>query len=195
IYGYGTAGDHASIKAGTLVWSGASNATLPTIGAGTPGSGTGTLDVITDPIILGYSDAAVPNNQVSLDRATYGFSTVNLTASTEIISNNQGSLSVYLAPSTDPHAVLGQTGADLNITTPLLTGTASSIMAYTAGGSLNVTAPTGATPPQATGALGAEIDLTGSAVNLDTNVLLPSGKLVVTANVGDITIGAGAQFD
>jgi hypothetical protein len=84
---------------------------------------------------------------------------------------------------------------DLNITTPLLTGAAASVMAYTAGGALNVTAPAGAAATPPTGNLGAEIDLTGASVKIASTIILPSGKLVVTANTGDVAINAGATLD
>jgi Filamentous haemagglutinin family outer membrane protein len=197
IYGYGAAADTASLKAGTLVWSGVSGATLPAIAPNGAGTGFGTLDISAGTIILGYSNSAIPNGQVSLDRATYGFSNVNLTATQRIVSNNKGSLSVYQAPSTAPGTILGKNGTDgdLNITAPLLTGTASSIMAYTAGGALKVTAPAGAAATPSTGNLGAEIDLTGASVEIASTIILPSGKLVVTANTGDVAIHAGAMLD
>jgi hypothetical protein len=60
IYGYGSGTDTASLKAGTLVWSGASNATLPAIGANVAGTGFGTLDISAGTIILGYSQRRDP---------------------------------------------------------------------------------------------------------------------------------------
>jgi filamentous hemagglutinin family protein len=196
IYGYGAATDHASLTAGTLVWTGVSGATLPAIAANGAGTGLGTLDISAATIILGISDLALPNNQTTLDRVTYGFSTVNLTATDQIISNNKGTLSVYQAPSTASDAVFGKSGIDgtLNLTTPLLTGAAGSVMSYTAGGALNVTAPAGATATPQPGNLGAEIDLAGDSVSIATAVVLPSGKLVVNAT-NDITIGTGGWLD
>ena len=197
IYGYGASTDTASLKAGTLVWSGVGGATLPAIAANGAGTGLGTLDISAGTIILGYSSSAIPNGRVSLDRTTYGFSNVNLTATQEVISNNKGSLSVYQAPSGAPGAVFGKSGigGDLNINAPLLTGTAGSIMAYAAGGVLNVIAPAGAAATPPTGNLGAEIDLAGANVNIASAIILPSGKLVVTANTGDVAIDAGAVLD
>ncbi|MFJ3048530.1 filamentous hemagglutinin family protein [Herbaspirillum chlorophenolicum] len=195
IYGFGTSADTASLKAGSLVWGGVSNASLPAIGANSAGTGLGTLDISANTIILGYAESAVPNKQVSLDRATYGFANVNLTAGQQIISNNKGSLSVYLTP--DSSGVLGKSGADgnLNITTPLLTGTAGSTMSYTAGGALNAAAPAGGAPNAlAANNLGAEIDLNGNRVSVATAVVTPSGKIVINA-ANDVVIANGALLD
>ncbi len=65
----------------------------------------------------------------------------------------------------------------------------------TAGGALTVAPPSGAaaaTP--GTGALGAEIDLTGNSISVVSTILLPSGMLTMTA-AGDINLQPGSNLD
>ena len=82
-------------------------------------------------------------------------------------------------------------GGDLLIRTPLLTGEAGSVMTVKAGGALSV-AGTGAAA--ARDALGATINLAGRSVSLDTTVALPSGKLSIKAD-DNIALGAGSRID
>jgi filamentous hemagglutinin family protein len=196
IYGYGGAGDHAILSAGTLIWNGVAGAPGAVMANG-PGTGMGSLDINVGTLILG---TAVTNGLLDTsahDRVTYGFSSVNVTATDEVISNSTGSLSVYQSPSTTTGDVFGQSGSggNLNIATPLLTGSAGSVMTYNAGGVLDITTPAGGvTSSAAPGISGAEIDLNGDSVAISTAVVLPSGKLVINAN-NDITIGSGARLD
>ncbi len=204
IYGYGSAGDVATIKAGTIVWNGdlVSNPTFT--GSGQPGgalanTGTGTLDFDANTIIFGYSNLDRPTRDVPLDRLTLGFSFVNLNAATEITANNQGSLAVYLNQA--QYGAPG-TGGVLNLNTPLLTGASEATMSFTAGGALNIALPPGATIATALPAnnAGAEIDLNaGSAgnpglVSIGSAVILPSGKLDIQAS-GDVTFLAGSDVN
>lgn len=207
IYGFGSASDIATLTVGTLTWGGIlAQQTDPSTGAtsnisgipgaivaGGPGTGSGTFNIVADNIVFGYPANQVPNNTVTLDRVIYGFSTVNLTATQQISGNNKNTLSVYQAQGTTPGAA--GTGGNLNLLTPLLTGAAGSVMAYTAGGALNV-APLagGAASPSTSGALGAEIDLNAATINVATAVVLPSGKLTMSAN-GDIMLQAGSRLD
>ena len=127
IYGFGGASDVATISADTIVWNGISavdgqsGASVSSLPGGTvtngPGSGSGTLDLNAQNIVLGYSTLDLPQRDVPLSRLALGFSTVNLNASSEITANNQGSLAVYQS-----QQVYGQagTGGTLNLTTPLL---------------------------------------------------------------------------
>ncbi|WP_051334972.1 filamentous haemagglutinin family protein [Bradyrhizobium sp. Ai1a-2] len=193
IYGYGGTSDHATIAAGKIAWN-ATGATPPAIAAGGPGTGAGTLDLVADEIDLGRF---VPLDATSTSRVIYGFGNVNLTAASQIVSAGNSKLFVYQAPSTASGAVFGQsgTGGNLTLSTPLLTGVQKSVMAYTAGGALNVTAPAGHAPSAATSTIsGAEIDLNGDSVAIASTILLPSGKLVVNA-ANDINLNAGSRID
>ncbi|WP_461334877.1 filamentous haemagglutinin family protein [Bradyrhizobium embrapense] len=194
IYGYGSAGDTATIAAGKITWNGIAGATPPALGAGGLGSGLGTLNLVASEIDLGKFaslDSTTPS------RVIYGFDNVNFTASSQIVSAGNSSLYVFQAPSTAAGAVFGQsgTGGNLTLSTPLLTGTQKSIMNYTAGGALDITVPAGLAPSAATSTVsGAEIDLTGDSVAIASTVLLPSGKLVVNATNG-ISLGSTSRID
>ncbi|MDH2383623.1 filamentous haemagglutinin family protein [Bradyrhizobium sp. CER78] len=194
IYGFGTAGDSSTISANKITWNGISGATPPAIAAGGPGTGAGTLNLVADEIDFGRF-ASLDTSTAS--RVIYGFGNVNIAASSRIVSAGNGKLLVYQSPSSDPAAVFGQsgTGGNLTLTTPLLTGVQKSIMAYAAGGALNVVAPAGIAPNTASSTVaGAEIDLSGGSVAIDSTILLPSGKLVVNAT-GDIVLGGASRID
>jgi len=194
IYGYGATGDHSVIAANKITWNGVPGATPPAIVAGGAGTGSGTLDLVADEIDFGKF-ASLDNSSVS--RVIYGFNNVNITGRSRIVSAGNGKLFVYKSPSSSSADVFGQsgTGGSLTLSTPLLTGVQKSIMAYAAGGALNVAAPAGTAPSSATSSVaGAEIDLTGNSVAIASTILLPSGKLVVNAT-GDIALGGGSRID
>ena len=194
IYGYGSSGDHATIAAGKITWNGIPGATPPAIAAGGPGTGAGTLSLVADEIDFGQF---VSLDTTSASRVVYGFGNVDITGRTQIVSAGNSKLFVYQAPSTDPAAVFGQsgTGGNLTLTTPLLTGVQKSIMAYAAGGALNIVAPAGVAPSAVTSTVaGAEIDLTGDSVAIASTILLPSGKFVVNATK-DIVLNDGSRID
>lgn len=203
IYGWGDEGNVARITADTLIWnglstgSGASNDPFVSVapGAVTPdgaGTGSGTLSIDARQIVFGYDPLARTQDQATLDRLTLGFATVNLNASERITANNRGSLAVYQG-GTDPDSYAGGT---LNLTTPVLTGDAGSFMAYRSGGALSVAAPAGAAAfdTASINALGAEVQLAGSSVTLDTTVALPSGRLVIES-VDSIDLTDRADID
>ncbi|MGY3608185.1 MULTISPECIES: filamentous haemagglutinin family protein [unclassified Bradyrhizobium] len=194
IYGYGAAGDRNVIAANRITWNGIAGATPPAIAAGGPGTGTGTLDLVADVVDFGRF---VSLDTSSVRRVVYGFDNVNITGRSQIVSAGDGKLYVYQSPSSDPAAVFGRsgTGGNLALTTPLLTGVQKSVMAYAAGGALNVVAPAGASPSAAkTTVSGAEIDLTGDSVAIGSTILLPSGKLVVNAT-NNIALNDGSRID
>ncbi len=201
IYGHGDAGDVARIQTDTLVWNGALTPAgdLITGGAGT---GSGRFVVDARQIELGYGPKTQPNNVASHERLTLGFASVDLNASERITANHKGTLSVYQSQGAwDPLAkAFMRSGGDLNISTPLLTGHAGSVNKITAGGSIRATAPQGATAPQPdpaklADALGAELALTaGASLRMDTAVLLPSGKLTLSAQ-DEVLLAGGAQLD
>ncbi|WP_024512433.1 filamentous haemagglutinin family protein [Bradyrhizobium sp. ARR65] len=194
IYGYGAAGDTATIAAGTITWNGIAGATPPALGGGGLGSGLGTLDLVASEIEFGKFVSLDTTNP---SRVIYGFGNVDISASSQIVSAGNSSLYVYQAPSAAAGAVFGQSGSggDLTLSTPLLTGVQKSIMAYAAGGALSVTVPAGLAPSAATSTVsGAEIDLTGDSVAIASTILLPSGKLVVNAT-NDITLGGSGRID
>ncbi|WP_074130058.1 filamentous haemagglutinin family protein [Bradyrhizobium sp. NAS96.2] len=194
IYGYGAAGDSSTIAASKITWNGIGGATPPAVAAGGPGTGAGTLNLVADEIDFGRF-ASLDTSTAS--RVIYGFGNVNITGNARIVSAGNSKLFVYQSPSSDPSAVFGQsgTGGNLTLTTPLLTGAQKSIMAYAAGGALNVVTPAGLAASTASSTVaGAEIDLTGGSVGIGSTILLPSGKLVVNAT-DDIVLGSTSRID
>ncbi|MFC7286815.1 filamentous hemagglutinin family protein [Herminiimonas glaciei] len=203
IYGYGAAGDKASITTGEFIWTGAAITPTRTTGEylpNTPGAAIGnllgdsTLDINAQRILFGYGPNTQPDAGLSADRLALGFGAINLNASERVTSNGKGTLNVYHRQG---DYIAGQgyqyTGGDLNINAPLLTGAAASVNSITVGGALKVLAPSGSTAGTSD-ALGAELKLSGNTVHVDTAVVLPSGKLTLSATE-DLTLGEHAQID
>ncbi|MBR1324114.1 filamentous hemagglutinin family protein, partial [Bradyrhizobium sp. U87765 SZCCT0109] len=206
IYGLGTSGDSATLTTGQLIWNGINDRAQRRGGTGprsvppgaviTGGAGTGhgTFNIVADEVVFGYGSGTTPDTQVTLDRLALGFSTVNITAHSRITANNRNTLSVYESQSAYQSGVgITYSGGNLNLMTPVLTGDAGSINRITAGGTLNVSG-SGDTGAAAAAALGAEVGLKGSTVTVATAVVLPSGKLTVSAN-GDIALTDAARID
>ncbi|MCC4261624.1 filamentous hemagglutinin family protein [Pseudomonas aestusnigri] len=195
IYGYGDASDVALIQTSNLIWNG--SAERPgAVAANGAGTGSGSLTIDAERIEFGYGPFSQPSGVDDLGRLALGFANVNLNASERMTANNKGSLAVYQSQGTYvPGEGVSYSGGNLNIHTPLLTGAAGSVNHITAGGAVTVTAPEGATAAAVDSeALGAELAITGHSLLLDTAVVLPSGKLVLTAE-DDLTLAAGAQLD
>ena len=200
IYGYGGTDALARIHTDTLVWQGATNAPGAVVAAG-PGTGSGRLQVDARRIEFGFTPDRRPDTIHKLDRLILGFGQVALNASEQVTANNKGSLSVYQSQGAWDTAINGYrySGGNVLINTPLLTGAAGSVNRITAGGELKVSAPAGAaaaTPTNAVlaGALGAEVALSGNSVSVDTSVVLPSGKLTLSAE-RDVLLGDRAKLD
>jgi filamentous hemagglutinin family protein len=205
VYGAGQGSDVVTITTNTLVWNGLANVESftgtsdtsytsapagPVIPHG-PGTGSGTLNIVANQIVFGYSSADEPQNIASLSRLVLGFSTVNLTATQQITGNNKGSFSVYLSQT----APGSYTGGNLNLITPVLTGAPGSDLSYKAGGALTLVTPAGELPATSmTDSLGAEIDLTGETITDSTSIIAASGKVTLTAN-GNIALNAGSLID
>ncbi|NVZ54951.1 filamentous hemagglutinin family protein [Pseudomonas edaphica] len=197
IYGYGSASDVALIQTGTLVWGGATS-TPPAVISNGAGTGSGTLELQARRIAFGYGRDAQPDSLANNGRMTLGFATVNLNASERITANHKGSLTVHQAQGAyEAGKGFAYSGGNLNISTPLLTGEAGSVNRITVGGALTVRAPASGTAPveaAAIDALGAELLLSGRSVALDTSVVLPSGKLTLSADE-ELTLGAASRLD
>jgi filamentous hemagglutinin family protein len=211
IYGYGTSSDVVNLSTGTLIWSGIDTSTPGGNGnpvysstvpgapiAGSPGSVIGAFNVNASQIVFGFPQQSQPG-PVAVDRLMLGFATVNLNASQSISANGQGNLSVYQSgPSPDSTynaTTYAGVGGTLNLTTPLLTGAAGSVLSYQTGGALTIAPPTGVAPStQTPAALGAEIDLSAASVTVSSAIVLPSGKLAINTN-GNIIFYAGSRID
>ncbi|QHI97405.1 filamentous hemagglutinin N-terminal domain-containing protein [Xylophilus rhododendri] len=200
IYGWGSASDVATIRTDKLYWSGA--VTPPgNVASGGAGTGSGRLEIDARQIEFGFGPVSRIDAVHSQDRLALGFGTVALNASESVSANHQGSLAVYQsrgAWNADTKAY-DYSGGQLAIATPLLTGAAGSVNRIVAGGALTVSAPAGAAAAAASnaallGALGAELSLEGASLLLDSAVLLPSGKLSLSAG-GDLNLSGRAQID
>ncbi|SDI08347.1 filamentous haemagglutinin family protein [Janthinobacterium sp. YR213] len=197
MYGQGDAGTVATIRTANLVWGGALSAAGNVIARGA-GTGSGSLNLEAERIDFGFGPFTQPAGVASFDRLALGFANVNLKASGQVTANHKGSLSVYQAQGAyETGKGFQYSGGNLNIGTPLLTGDAGSAHSYTAGGALKVAAPAGAAPAapvKNNDALGAQLSLNGDSVSVATAVVLPSGKLTVSAR-HDITVADGARID
>ncbi|MBT2341600.1 MULTISPECIES: filamentous hemagglutinin family protein [Pseudomonas] len=192
IYGAGDANDVAAIRTANLIWNGAVGAPGSVI-AGGAGTGAGRLDIQAQRIEFGYGEFAQPSSVTTLDRLALGFANVNLSASERLTANHKGSLAVHQTQGAyDPKAGFAYSGGNLNILTPLLTGEAGSINRITAGGAINV-AGASAKPGTVSG-LGGELSLKGASLNLASAVVLPSGKLTLSAT-RDLTLADEALID
>ncbi|MDR6601016.1 filamentous hemagglutinin family protein [Achromobacter deleyi] len=194
IYGYGEAGDEASIRTQNLIWNGATQAPGAVV-AGGAGTGRGVLRIDAERIEFGYAQGAQPSGMDDNARLALGFSTVNLNASERITSNHRGSLAVYQSQGAFD-SVTGRYvyhGGNLNLNTPLLTGGAGAINRMTAGGDVRVAAVPGAQAVTVQD-LGAELLLAGANVQIDGRIVLPSGKLTVQGSESVLLTGA-SQVD
>jgi filamentous hemagglutinin family protein len=204
IYGAGGAGDVATLRTRNLVWSGATQApgAVASGGEGTgggAGTGSGTLNIEAERIELGDMPHTVSNGQDDDARLALGFSTVKLGASERLTSSRKGSLSVYQRQGAyEDGKGYAYSGGNLEISTPLITGEAGAVNRITAGGTLRIGAPEGNRYGEAVGkgiqALGADLALSASNIVLATAIVLPSGKLTLTAQ-DDITLADGALID
>ena len=194
IYGYGEAGDEASIRTQNLIWNGATQAPGAVVADG-PGTGRGTLRIDAERIEFGYGQGAQPSGLDDNARLALGFSSVNMNASDRITANHRGSLAVYQSQGAFDSATgnYAYSGGNLNLTTPLLTGGAGSINRMTAGGDVHVAAMPG-TQAQVVQDLGAEVTLSGANVRVDGNIVLPSGKLTLQGRDSVLLTGA-SQVD
>ncbi|SCW70131.1 MULTISPECIES: filamentous hemagglutinin family protein [unclassified Pseudomonas] len=192
IYGAGGAGDVATIRTANLIWNGAVGAPGSVI-AGGAGTGAGRLDIQAQRIEFGYGEFAQPSSVTTLDRLALGFANVNLSASERLTANHKGSLAVYQSQGAyDAKTGYAYSGGNLNILTPLLTGEAGSVNRITAGGAVNVTGTTA--KPGTVSGLGGELSLKGQRLNLASAVVLPSGKLTLSAT-DDLTLADEALID
>lgn len=192
IYGYGNAGDVASIRTANLTWNGAAGLPGTVINQGA-GTGSGRLELAAERIEFGYGPQSQPDSLASFDRLALGFATVDLRASQRLTANHKGSLAVYQNQGAyESGKGYRYSGGDLNIVTPLLTGEAGSVNRIKAGGDIRIAGAGGAPAPINT--LGGELALQGRSIRLDTAVVLPSGKLSLLAE-RDLVLADHARLD
>ncbi|MCP1479050.1 filamentous hemagglutinin family protein [Pseudomonas chlororaphis] len=195
IYGAGAAGDVALIQTGNLIWNGVAGTPAAVIANGA-GTGSGTLEIQARRIEFGYGPNTQPDPLADYARLALGFANVNLSASERLTANHKGSLAVYQSQGAyEAGKGFAYSGGNLNISTPLLTGEAGSVNRITAGGDLRLNRALGqqAALP-AIDSLGAEVLLAGNNIELDSAVVLPSGKLTVNAEHA-LNLTDSAQLD
>ncbi|AEC18808.1 filamentous hemagglutinin-like protein [Pusillimonas sp. T7-7] len=202
ILGAGDAGNTVTIETGHLVWNGTTG-TAPALVGNTdqigPGTGSGRLNIHADVIELGYGPNSRPGGTETVERMILGFSDVVLGANDMFTANNQGELSVYQSRG---DYVTGEGwqyhGGNLRIETPVITGEAGAVSSVRAGGELLLTGAAGAQEENAqrprNDALGATLAFQGQQITLDTNVMLPSGKLTLAAE-NDVILTDAARID
>ena len=198
LYGYGGAGDVASIHARNLVWNGAVRAP-GAVAAGGAGTGSGALLIEAERIEFGYGQGAQPNGLDDNARLALGFAGVTLNATDRITANHRGSLAVYQSQGAyTPGAGYAYSGGNLTLNTPLLTGAAGSVNRITAGGDVRLLAvPAAAGAPaaqQTVQVLGAELSLAGANVRVDGLIALPSGKLTLQGR-DSVLLADGSTLD
>ncbi|KAG1452276.1 hypothetical protein G6F57_015972 [Rhizopus arrhizus] len=193
IYGYGAAGDEASIRTQHLIWNGATQAP-GAVAAGGAGTGHGVLRVEAERIEFGYGQGAQPSGLDDNGRLTLGFASVNLNASERITANHRGSLAVYESQGAYASGSgYAYSGGNLDLNTPLLTGLAGSVNKITAGGDVRVAALPGAQAATVQ-ELGAELSLAGANVRVDGAIVLPSGKLPLQGR-DSVVLSGTSQLD
>lgn len=190
IYGYGSIGDTATIRAGEFIWTGS---------AAAPGAamadilGGGTLDIAAKRVVFGHGANSQPSSTIVDNRLALGFANVNIAASERVTSNGKSTLGIHHRQGAYDAATGYQyTGGNLAITTPLFTGEAGSVNAITAGGDIGISG-SGSTVPKVD-AFGARLELAGTNIMIDTAIVLPIGKLTLAAK-NDIVLGSGSRLD
>ncbi len=168
IVGFGAAGDAVGLTASQTVTLANSQAAAPA-GAGT-GSGSGALTITAPNIVFsGGSLAASGLGSIALDAAQ----TVTATA--------DGGFS---------------TGGNLNVSASQITTGSNVQLGLTADGALSLRAPAHPVASTGTLGLGGVLDVTGASIDVATQLLLPSGRVVLTAtgtSAGDnLTLDSGA---
>ena len=208
MYGYGSASDTVTIRTQEFIWAGTVGVNAGGLGGGTnpsdnaaltPGAavlgllGDSVLNIVADTIRFDHAPNTQPIALVPSDRLALGFSRVNLTANKAIVADARGSLNVY----NDQNGyVAGQgwqySGGDLNIVAPVITSGSGAVLAINAGGAVDIRG--GGATYDPVNQLGGELRISGRTINLDTAVVLPSGRLVLNA-VEDVVLGDNARVD
>ncbi|WON75057.1 filamentous haemagglutinin family protein [Nitrosospira sp. Is2] len=131
--------------------------------------GTGTLAIQADKLVLGEGAKAIE-----------GFSQVDVRAN-ELIGRGSGTTDIVANAA--------------NMSIARISGEQSASQSLTAGGTLNFADTAADRALAAVNALGAKWALSGTEVMLDTEAILPSGQLRLTATSADLTLGANAVVD
>ena len=123
----------------------------------------------------GSSDLTIKAGTIRLGENAFnvsGFGELNLDASREILASGTGSFSTI---------------GNLTAHTPLITGEAGAAHSINASGTMNLERAAGNT--SSAGGLGATLNLSASSISANADILLPSGRLTLSATSGDLDIG------
>ncbi|OYU87667.1 MAG: filamentous hemagglutinin [Bradyrhizobiaceae bacterium PARB1] len=204
IYGYGAAGDTATIATGEFVWASVFadqlSSTIPAVPASGSAAiadrlGNGVLDIVADRIVVGYGVNARPDSTVRVDRTTAGFDALNLRARESVVFEGNNTIGVYQAQGA---YVAGKgfdySGGSLTIASPLITSEAGAVTAIKVGGAISLVRFDGANGAPDYDALGGELRFSGSSALIDTRIALHSGKLTFDIT-GDIRLGDRSYID
>ena len=122
-------------------------------------------------LLIDANEVVLEDNAMRIER----FSKVDLRASSRVIASGNGSLETYGA---------------LDITSPLMTGAGAAHGAFTTRGALRLLSASSPSIQPEAGGLGATLNLTGSSVEINSNISLPSGSLSIQATNGNVVIGS-----
>lgn len=156
--GFNQGGGLFGFNADTITLENATGRTFPAL---PPGPLDGTLRFDAAQIVLG-------RNELRVER----FATTELAADSRLLVSGEGSFS---------------TAGDLDLVTPLVTGSAAARHRITAAGDLSLVR--GAGSAGAAGGLGARLDLEGATVSLNSDLVFSSGEIAVRALSGDLVVG------
>ncbi|WP_195930271.1 filamentous haemagglutinin family protein [Hyphomicrobium album] len=141
------------------------NTTATTPGAAVTGGGD--LTITADELAFGAGAKQIT-----------GFSRLDATAGVRVIGQGKGSIDFGSMPVT--------------MTTPLITTAAAADQELRTTGAISLLGG-GATEPVSDG-LGGRLSLAGSAVTIDTAIVMRSGGMTLAATTGDISLGANARL-
>ncbi len=162
IRGFNQNGGTFGFSAGTVVLENATGRAAP---AEPPVPLDGRLSIDADQIVFGRNDLRV-------DR----FASVGMQADTRLLVSGTGSFA---------------TAGDLDLIAPLLTGSDAARHRLSAGGDLTFSRPAAASSG-GSGGLGANLELAGASVAIDSDIVLASGEIALRALSGDLVVGGSA---
>lgn len=119
------------------------------------------------------SQVTLGRNELRAER----FDTVALNPDSRILVTGEGRFSV---------------AGDLDLRTPLVTGSGAARHALAAAGNLSLTRPVGAVAGEA-GGLGARLDLSGAGVTIHSDLVFNSGEINLRALSGDLRVGSSGD--
>ncbi|RFC46003.1 MAG: Filamentous hemagglutinin family outer membrane protein [Verrucomicrobia bacterium] len=123
-------------------------------------------------LVIDAEEAVFQSNKFRTER----FASVEVAARTRILNSGSGSFAV---------------SGSLTLNAPLITSTGAASHSISSVGGLSIL-NTSATAAGNVGGLGAALSLTGKSVTVDTDIVMPSGKLSILATGGDVILGSSA---